>query len=131
MKTSMTLRKDLGDAGVALDPQAKAEYRQRLKDLRYELEQAKQFNDRGRTERLEAEIDFLTTELVAAFGKNGTYRKAASHAERVRVAVYKRIKFSLGEIRRANPALAEHLTAAIRTGYNCVYILHKPILWTF
>jgi tetratricopeptide (TPR) repeat protein len=125
------VRNDLGDAGVALDSEAKAEYRRRIKELREELDEAKQLNDMGRTERLQAELDFLTAELVAAVTKNGKDRKAASHVERTRLAVYKRIEFSLREIRRANPALAAHLTAAIRTGYNCVYLPQKPIRWTF
>jgi tetratricopeptide (TPR) repeat protein len=125
------VRNDLGDAGVALDSEAKAQYRRRIKELREELDEAKQLNDVGRTERLQAEFDFLTAELVAALTKNGKDRKAASHVERARLAVYKRIEFSLREIRRANPALAAHLTAAIRTGYNCVYLPQKPIRWTF
>jgi tetratricopeptide (TPR) repeat protein len=125
------MRKDLGDAGLTLDRQARAQYRAQLIELRDELDEAKQFNDVGRTERLQAEIDFLTAELLAAFGKNGTNRKTASHAERARLAVYKRIKFSLGEIRRTNRALATHLTATIRTGYNCVYLPEQPVEWSF
>jgi hypothetical protein len=125
------MRKDLGDAGLTLDRQARAQYRAQLIELRDELDEAKQFNDIGRTERLQAEIDFLTAELLAAFGKNGTNRKTASHAERARLAVYKRIKFSLGEIRRTNRALATHLTATIRTGYNCVYLPEQPVEWSF
>jgi tetratricopeptide (TPR) repeat protein len=125
------LRNDLGDAGVALDSEAKTQYRRRIKELREELDEAKQLNDMGRTERLQAEINFFTAELVAAVTKNGKDRKAASHVERARLAVYKRIEFSLREIRRANPVLAAHLTAAIRTGYNCIYLPKKPIQWTF
>jgi tetratricopeptide (TPR) repeat protein len=125
------VRNDLGDAGVALDSKAKAQYRRRIKELKEEVDEAKQLNDVGRTERLQAELDFLTAELVAAVTKNGKDRKAASHVERARLAVYKRIEFSLREIRRANPALAAHLTAAIRTGYNCVYLPQTPIQWSF
>ena len=125
------VRNDLGDAGVALDSGAKAEYRRRIKELGEEVDEAKQLNDVGRTERLQEEIDFLTAELVAAVTKNGKDRKAASHVERARLAVYNRIKFSLREIRHHNPALAAHLTTTIRTGYKCVYLPQEPIRWTF
>jgi tetratricopeptide (TPR) repeat protein len=125
------VQNDLGDAGVALDSEAKAQYRRRIKELREEVDEAKQLNDVGRTERLQAELDFLTAELVAAVTKNGKDRKAASHVERARLAVYNRIKFSLGAIRHGNPALAAHLTRAVRTGYKCVYLPQNPIRWTF
>jgi len=38
------LRADLGDAGMILDAEAKAQYRRRLDDLRAELEEAERFN---------------------------------------------------------------------------------------
>jgi tetratricopeptide (TPR) repeat protein len=116
------VRNDLGDAGVGLDSEAKTQYRRRIKELREEVDEAKQLNDVGRTERLQEEMDFLTAELVAAVTKDGKDRKAASHVERARLAVYNRIKFSLREIRHHNPALAAHLTTTIRTGYKCVYL---------
>jgi SnoaL-like polyketide cyclase len=125
------LQTGLGDAGAVLDTRAKAEYRQRLNELRSEMNQAAESNDIGRKERLQKEIDFLTAELIAAIGKNGADLKAASHPERARQAVYKTIQFSLGQIRRTNPPLAAHLTAAIRTGYNCAYLPQEPIRWVF
>ena len=46
----------LSDAGPVLDPQAKAEYKHRLDDLRGELEEAERFNDATRAEQARDEI---------------------------------------------------------------------------
>lgn len=111
----------LGDAGAVLDAKAKAAYKQRLDDLREELEEAERFNDPGRVSRAREEIEFITNQLAAAVGLGGRDRVAASDAERARLAVTKRIKAALAKIRDANPALAQHLSAAITTGYFCSY----------
>ena len=44
----LAVRAGTGDAGVALDTQAKAEYRARLEDLRADIEEAEAFNERLR-----------------------------------------------------------------------------------
>ena len=63
-----------GDAGPALDSQAKAEYRSRLEDLRAEIEEAESFNDPERAARAREEMDFIAHELSAAVGLGGRDR---------------------------------------------------------
>jgi predicted ATPase len=124
-------RASFTDAGEVLDPQARTAYRQRLRDLQEELAEAQSFNDPGRVEKLQAEIDFLTHELAQAVGLGGRGRKAASVAERARVNVTKRIKIALRKISEQHPTLGEHLTQTIRTGTFCVYAPspHQPVRW--
>lgn len=55
--------------------------------------------------------------LVSAVGG-----AAVTDRERTRVAVTKRIKATLAKIATVHPALAQHLTIRIRTGYACVYV---------
>jgi class 3 adenylate cyclase len=117
----LVTRVDLCNAGPLLDAQAKAAYKHRLDDLRKEQEEAERFNDAGRVSRAREEREFITTQLAAAIGLGGRDRVAASGAERARQAVTKRIKAALAKINHANPALAQHLTAAITTGYFCSY----------
>lgn len=112
---------DMGDAGVVLDTQAKTAYRGRLEELHAEFEEAERFNDPGRSARAREEIELITDQLSAAVGLGGRDRKAASDAERARLAVTKRIRAALERIRQASPALAQHLTGAITTGYFCSY----------
>ena len=113
-------------AGVAgldplLDPQAKAEYRRRLEDLRAELEEARGFADGERAAGIEREIDALVDELAHASGLGGRDRQMASPAERARVNVTKAIRTAIKLAGRESAALEEHLTASVHTGRFCSY----------
>ena len=112
---------DLGDAGEMLDAEAKARYKERLADLQEELEEAQQFNDLERAARAEHEIGFLTDELGRAVGLGGRTRRAGSAAERARLNVSRAISAAVKRIGGQERALAEHLTATIRTGLFCSY----------
>jgi len=127
-ENGIEIRPDLDGATPALDLRARAEYRQRLTDLKEELEVAERHNDPGRKERLLSEIDALMEELKTRFGR-GKELKAASHRERARSTVSKRIRFALDQLRQVNSELAKHLTDSIRTGYNCVYRPKQKINW--
>ena len=120
----------LGDAGEILDPQARAEYKERLESLREELEEARRFNDPGRVGRLEGEIEFLNRELSAAFGIGGRAKKAADSTERIRKAVSGRVRGALLRIQQEHPQLGAHLSRAIRTGTFCSYAPEKTVDWS-
>ncbi len=122
---------DLGDAGVVLDAEARAAYKRRLVDLRSELEEAQDFNDRERAERAEREIDFLTAELSRAVGLGGRERRAASVAERARVNVSRTVGTVMKKIAVACPLLGQHLSATVRTGVFCSYTPDPrlPLRW--
>jgi tetratricopeptide (TPR) repeat protein len=108
-------------AGPPLDAQAKAAYRERLRELGEELQQARDWRDPERVAALEAEIDSVTGELVRAVGLGGRDRESASPAERARVSVTKAIRTAIRLIERESLPLGEHLDAAIRTGRFCSY----------
>jgi DNA-binding response OmpR family regulator len=121
----------LGDAGEILDAQAKAAYRQRLGELRTELEDAQTCNDLGRVARVRQEIDFPTQELLSGVGLGGRDRRAASPAERARVNVTRAIKAALLKLSTHNPALGCYLSSTINTGTFCSYApdLSLPSPW--
>lgn len=110
-----------GDAGAILDERAKAEYRQRIRDIEDELDEARDWNDPERESRAREELEFFTKELAGAVGLGGRDRKAASASERARVNVTRAIKAAMERLAEATPTLAEHLRATIRTGTFCVY----------
>jgi hypothetical protein len=114
-----------------LDAKAKAEYRRRLHELGEELEESGRLNDLGRKERLGEEIEVVTAELTAAIGRGGRDRKVGSHLDRARWMVSKRIRSSLSQIQRANPALGSHLDQSIRTGNYCAYLPKQSVDWHF
>jgi hypothetical protein len=123
---------DLGDAGAALDAQAKAAYKRRLDELQEDLSEAQRFHDPARVAQAQAEIDFLTEELAAAVGLGGRDRRAASHAERARLNVTKAMKAALSKISDSHPALGHHLATSITTGTFCAYTPDptQPTAWT-
>lgn len=111
-----------GNDGLqVLDAQARSAYKQRLQELREELEEAETCNDLGRIEGLREQIEFLGHELVRAVGLGGRERRSGSAAERARVNVTRAISIALGRIAKNHPPLARHFTHTIRTGTFCSY----------
>jgi CheY-like chemotaxis protein/class 3 adenylate cyclase len=117
---------DLGDAGAVLDASAKSAYRERLAELRAELEQAESENDAGRVARLRGEIEFLSQQLAAAVGLGGRDRRVGAAAERARVNVTRAISDCVKRIREHCSPLARHLDGSLRTGAYCAYRSPDP-----
>ena len=111
----------MGDAGELLDDQAKRAYRNRLSELREELEEAKALGKSETAEHLEEEIAALTGELSRAVGLRGRSRRAASASERARQTVGKVIRAAVGRIAQSDPHLGEILSRSIKTGVFCSY----------
>ncbi len=120
------------DAGAVLDPSAKAAYRERLGEMRAEVEEATARNDLARAERAREEIEILMQQLAGAVGLGGRDRKAHSSAERSRVAVTKAVSLALRTIAEANPSLRRYLAGTIKTGQFCSYTPDPrfPVTWT-
>jgi len=116
-----------------LDAQAKAAYRQRLDQLRDQLEEATHFNDLERAARAQQEIDFLSRELARAVGLRGRDRTAGSYGERARVNVTRAIKSVIKRIAAGHPDLGRYLSTTIKTGTFCSYTPDPrlPIRWKF
>ena len=121
----------LGDAGARLDPQAKAEYRRRLEELRADIAEAESWNDPERAARSREELEFLTQELTGAIGLGGRDRKAASASERARLSVTRAIRSAMDRLRELDPSLGAHLDATVRTGTYCAYTPDPrvPVHW--
>jgi len=123
----------LGDAGEVLDDQAKRAYRQRLSELREELEEAKGLGKVERADELEAEIDALTHELARGVGLGGRSRRAAAASQRARQAVRKAIKAALDRISQSDAEFGSVFSQSIKTGNLCFYRpgSASPIKWQF
>jgi hypothetical protein len=104
-----------------LDARAKEDYRNRLRELALELDEARSWHDPERVLKLEAEVEAITDELEHATGLLGRDRQMLSPAERARVSVTKAIKVAIRTIAKECPPLADHLGASIRTGRFCSY----------
>jgi hypothetical protein len=119
-ETGMTVR-DIGDAGVRLDAEAKSAYLERLRELRLEAAEAEEWNDPERSARAHAEIGFLTDELKGAVGLGGRDRPEASASERARLSVTRAVRSAITRIAEQQPTLGSHLSATVRTGTFCSY----------
>ena len=121
--------RDLGDAGDILDAQAKAAYRGRVGELREELRDSEACNDLGRASSARAELEAIAEQLRGATGLGGRSRRASSSADRVRVAVTRRIRAAIAQIAKHHAPLGAHLTSSIRTGYSCSYEPADKLVW--
>ena len=127
----LAVRAGTGDAGPALDSQAKAEYRSRLEDLRAEIEEAESFNDPERAARAREEMDFIAHELSAAVGLGGRDRRVASASERARVNVTRALRREIRRIADEDAGLGRELETTVRTGTFCAYEPdpRRPVAW--
>ena len=104
-----------------LDDEARRAYRDRLRELQLEHDDAESSNDAVGMEQRRWEIDALTRELGAAYGLGGRQRPEHSAAERARQSVGKAIREAIARIEREDPGLGIHLSRAVRTGVFCSY----------
>jgi tetratricopeptide (TPR) repeat protein len=104
-----------------LDAEAKRSYRERLREIRDELDQSRDANDIERVAKLEEEQDFLTRELARALGIFGNDRKFGSESERARKRVSIAITRAIRSISRHDERFARHLERSIKTGNLCCY----------
>ena len=109
------------DAGPALDAQAKAEYRERITELREEIEEAESFHDPERASRAREELDLLSQELSAAVGLGGRDRPTGAASERARVNVTRALRTVIDRVAEHDEGLGHHLRTCVRTGTFCAY----------
>lgn len=119
--SDLALTNDLGGRDAAFDPQARADYRNRLKELQAELDEADRFNDFGRAAHAREELDFLKSELSSSIGIGGHARLSSTHSERVRLMVGKNIRVAIDKIRQRCPTLGRHFATSISSGNFCSY----------
>jgi hypothetical protein len=109
------------DSLPVLDERAKAEYRDLLRYLEAELEEARALNDEGRVYRTELDIEALKQEMRRATGLGGRDRRTGGQAERARINVTRAIHGAIDRIAEHDASLAHHLSSTIRTGKFCRY----------
>ena len=118
-----------GDAGNVLDAQAIAAFKARYRDLETKLETARTFNDLGKQEILEEEMEALEEQLRKAMGLGGRQRKAGSDTEKNRQTITRAIRRVTTPIYAANPELATHLHQSLRLGSFVEYAPGMDIRW--
>jgi tetratricopeptide (TPR) repeat protein len=126
--TSRELRAD-----DLLDAQAKDVYRRRLREIEADIGEAEAMGDGERLLQAKTERSFLAHELARAVGLGGKGRRAGTLSERARASVTKALRQAITRIEAYDPAMAQHLERAIRTGTYCAYLpdTRVPPDWSF
>jgi tetratricopeptide (TPR) repeat protein len=114
-----------------LDAEAKRSYRQRLLEIRNEVEILREANDFERAAKLEEEQDFLTRELARALGLFGRDRKFGSDSERARKRISIAVTRAIQLISVHDANFGGYLKRSIKTGNFCLYSQDpgNPLNW--
>jgi tetratricopeptide (TPR) repeat protein len=105
----------------ALDERAKAAYRQRITELRGEIDDAEGACDIERAAEARLELEHFLHELAQATGLGGRDRAFRDNTERARTSVQKAIKRALAGIIEADVVIGQALARRVVTGVRCVY----------
>lgn len=119
----------LGGGEPILDARARAEYRDRLRELCEERERAERDHDLGLLRKVEQEIDAIEAYLTAATRRGGGARGTVSPAERARVNVRNCFTAALRAVASHNAGLARHFVSTIKTGTFCSYVPDRSVDW--
>jgi predicted ATPase/class 3 adenylate cyclase len=122
----------IATADPLLDSAARGAYRERLRELQEDIDEADRFGDSERAARAREEFAYLAKELTTATGLGGRARRAPSEAERARQSVSKAIRQTLDRIERHDRDLATHLRHSVRLGAFCGYMPdpRSEVRWT-
>lgn len=113
-----------------MDGKAIRQYRNRLNELRAEIEEAEEMNDLSRIGGLQSEFDQLVSHLSGSLNVRGRAREVGAAAEKARSAVTWRIRSAIKKIEAQHPVLGRHLANAVKTGNFCSYQPAERINWT-
>ena len=105
-----------GSAGEVLDDRAMADYRSRAESLQTEIQDARQFNDAGRVQLLQDEMEALAEQITSATGLGGRRRSIGDSLDRARKAVSMAIVRTIAQIRKADLVLGDHLDKHVVRG---------------
>jgi TolB-like protein len=118
-----------GGGEKLFDEKARKQYQKKILELQSEIEEAEQFSNFTRVEKLQEEYDQLVEHLSRSLNLKGGIRETGSTVEKARAAVTWRIRSAIARIEQQHPMLGAHLSNAIKTGVFCSYKPDRNIEW--
>lgn len=114
-----------------LDAPARRAFRQRLADLREEIDGATELHDLGRLDALQREREEIEAELSRSLGLHGRTRAAGTAVEKARLNGTRAIHTALRRIAAADAELGRYFETTIKTGHLCLFRPDPriPIVW--
>lgn len=119
----------MGTAEDILDARAISAYRDKLKDIEEELDDAEERNDIGQFDSLSQQKEALIDQLSKSMGLNGRARKFKTPGEKARQAVSKTVIIALKSIKKEHKELSKHFETSLRLGFKCIYSPSSHVLW--
>lgn len=118
-------------AAPILDAQAKQAYRERIRELAEDLEDARQSRDVERAERVQQEKEFVARELARALGLFDRDRKFNAEADRARKCVRMAISRAIASISRRDKEFGQLLVRSVRTGNSSSFVprIENDLRW--
>lgn len=118
-----------GTGEKLIDEKARKQYQKKILDLQSEIEEAENYSNYARLEKLQEQYDKLIEHLSASLNLKGSARETGGPVEKARSAVTWRIRNAIARIEQYHPILGAHLSNAIKTGTACSYKPEKEIRW--
>jgi TolB-like protein len=118
-----------GSGEKLIDENARKQYQKKIIELQGEIEEAEQFSNFARLEKLHEEYDKLIEHLSRSLNLKGQIRQTGSPVEKARSAVTWRIRHAIARIEQHHPMLGAHLSNAVKTGTLCSYKPDRDIKW--
>lgn len=115
---------------VLFDEKARRNYQERIRELREEIELAESHNNSSALPSLHEEYESILAHVSASIDRKGRVRKVNDNDDKARSAVTWRIRSAIQKIGEVHPALAKHLSGAVRTGFYCSYNPDTPVDWS-
>jgi hypothetical protein len=116
---------DLGTTAAPAQPTADGaamrEYRQRLSDLRAEIDRVEAKDELARADAARAERARLIAEVVGGKGFYGRAGHCSDSGKGARMAVGDAIRRAVAEIATADAVIGAHLDHTVHTGVRCCY----------
>lgn len=112
-----------------IDSEALQSYRNRIRTLQEEIEEATDMGNIKTAAARHEELDALIEHLSAVTGLGGRHRKKGGTVEKCRTAVTWRIRNAIKRVAEIHPELGKHLQVSIRTGVFCTYTPEHSLSW--
>lgn len=114
---------------VVLDEEAVNEYKDELKELKEDLEEAAKYNDNGRKDKIREEINIINKQMIADFGLKDRPRRFKEANETARKAISNSVNRVYKKLEKDHEPLCAHLKKNITISRSCSYSSEKIIDW--
>jgi len=113
-----------GRSAPIISPEARQLYRAQAAELLEEVDDAGEAGDALRVASLEADIKAIVRQLAGATGLRGKPRSFSDHLSTSQDAVYRSIHRAIPRLKKAHPALGDHLDLTILR--STVFAYRRP-----